>query len=564
LDKNKAIAALKKFISLEGKEKTIKFFGGEPLLEFRLFKALVKKARVYENKFKKSITLTVSTNGLLLNKDISDFLSKNKISAVVNIVAFKDNVSNWEERVKNIVRIPGVMLNYLIFPNSVSKLSSDFKKLVNLGFKNFNFLPVYYVAWKNGELSALSEGLNNVLMMYLQRPHDICINNLKVDNAIPLFTSSFALDCDGKVYLSDIILVSRSSKKINKIVSNDFLVKPDFNLKNFADNLMSGSEFSKSRKADKVLSDFVVRAKGLKKSQKRADIKIGFECNNKCKFCAQGSKRQSCGNKDIKEIKNELLNASLSCKEVVFTGGEPTIHKNLIELIKYAKNIGFKHIQIQTNGRMFAYKKFVEEIVGAGANEFAIAVHGHISSLHDYLTSADGSFFQSIKGIANLKESGQRVISNTVITKSNYSFLPQIAKLLIGLGVDQYQFAFVHPVGRAADNFYSLVPRMLMLEPFVKRGLELGIDSGVNVMTEAIPYCFMKGYEKYVAEKIIPETKVYDFGNIISDYTLYRRKEGKLKGPQCHLCSFFSLCEGPWREYPQHYGWQEFNPVLKK
>ena len=234
---------------------------------------------------------------------------------------------------------------------------------------------------------------------------------------------------------------------------------------------------------------------------------------------------------------------------------------DIIELVEYAKNLKFKVIQIQSNGRMFVYKDFCKKIIKAGANEFALALHGHIPQLHDYLTSVKGSFEQTVQGIKNLKSLGQRVIMNTVITKSNYRHLPEIAKLLINLRVDQYQLAFVHPLGNAKKNFDSIVPLMSLVQPYVKLALELGIKAGIKVMTEAIPYCLMKGYEKYIAENIMPKMKIFEENLVIEDFEKSRRKEGKRKGPQCKKCRYFFQCEGPWKEYPERFGFSEFKPI---
>lgn len=297
---------------------------------------------------------------------------------------------------------------------------------------------------------------------------------------------------------------------------------------------------------------------------KRADIKTNFSCNNHCLFCVQGKKRSRYPDKSTQQIKQEMESAIKDCQGLVLTGGEPTVRPDILELVAYAKNLGFKLIQIQSNGRMFAYNKFCKDIIAAGANEFGPALHGHIAQLHDYLTGAKGSFAQVVQGIKNLKSLGQAVLTNTVINKSNYRHLPQIAKLLVSLDVDQYQFAFVHPLGSARKNFSSIVPRMTLVESFVKRGLDIGIEADKIVMTEAIPYCFMRDYEDYVAERIIPDSKIYDYKKIIDDFTSARRNEGKSKGPRCRFCRYNMACEGPWREYPQHFGWNEFKPVLKK
>lgn len=298
---------------------------------------------------------------------------------------------------------------------------------------------------------------------------------------------------------------------------------------------------------------------------KRLDLKIGFSCNNFCKFCVQGEKRKTIGDKTLERIKKEMeLGAREGYEEIVITGGEPTIRKDIFEIVSFAKKLGFKNIQIQSNGRMFAYFDFCVEIVKAGATEFALALHGHNEECHDYLTSSPGSFKQTVNGIINLKKLGQKVIMNTVITKSNYRHLPEIAKLLIALNVDQFQFAMVHALGRAKENFDSIVPHFTLIEPYVKKALEIGIKAGKKVMTEAIPYCFMLGYEDCVAEKIIPSTKIYDFNFVVEDFTIARKVEGKAKGPQCKKCIFYSECEGPWKEYPERFGWGEFKPVLKK
>jgi MoaA/NifB/PqqE/SkfB family radical SAM enzyme len=292
----------------------------------------------------------------------------------------------------------------------------------------------------------------------------------------------------------------------------------------------------------------------------RVDIKTGWLCNNMCVFCVQGRKRDQYGNHTTEEVRKLLEDARKDSDSIVFTGGEVTIRKDFLELVRFAKDLGYRVIQVQTNGRMLAYRKMCEDLIAAGANEFSPALHGHVPELHDFLTNGRDAFRQTVRAIRNLKELGQPVITNTVITRSNHRHLPEIAALLLGLGVDQYQYAFVHPLGSASENFTAVVPRMSLVEPYVKRGLSLGIQAGRRVMTEAIPYCFMEGFEPWVAERIIPRTKIFEGHVTIDDYTEHRLTEGKSKGPRCRECAFDRVCEGPWREYPEHYGWDEFVP----
>ncbi|MBU2574730.1 MAG: radical SAM protein [Elusimicrobia bacterium] len=298
---------------------------------------------------------------------------------------------------------------------------------------------------------------------------------------------------------------------------------------------------------------------------KRVDIKISFRCNNLCRFCAQGHKRDLYPDRSAKNVVAELKKAySNGIRGVVFTGGEPSLHPDILDFIRAAKKTGFTTIQLQTNGRTLAYPDFCRKLVNAGLTEIGPSLHGAKAATHEALTGSAGSFTQTVAGIANAVKTGLSVITNTVINSANYKELPALAALLIKLGVSQYQFAFIHIVGTAVENSKRLVPRKTAVMPYIKKGLDLGLKKGLPCYTEAIPFCLMKGYEDCVAERIIPAGPVVDADRFIKDYGVYRRTEGKAKGPRCPACSYFKVCEGPWREYPALYGWKEFQPVSLK
>lgn len=298
--------------------------------------------------------------------------------------------------------------------------------------------------------------------------------------------------------------------------------------------------------------------------QKRVDIKTGFMCNNNCLFCVQAEKKPY-GNRPTKDILKDMDDAKKTgCNGVVFTGGEVSIRKDFFELLEYAKKLSFETIQVQTNARMFSDMDFCKKAVQAGMNEFGPALHGHIPELHDYLTRSPGSFEQTKQAIKNVKQHEISILTNTVVVKPNYRYLPQIAQLFVDLGVDQYQFAFVHAMGNANINFDQMVPWVSLAAPYIHKGLQVGIENGLKVMAEAMPFCVMKGYEKYVSELYIPDTEIRDISTYDPDFTKTRRTHGKVKFPKCKECKYDIICEGPWREYPEKRGNEEFQPVKGK
>jgi len=297
------------------------------------------------------------------------------------------------------------------------------------------------------------------------------------------------------------------------------------------------------------------------KTALRVDMKLGFSCNNRCRFCVQGDKRRRYADRSTEQAMERIDQAATHTDRIVLTGGEVTIRADIVPLVAHARSRGFREIQIQTNGRMLAYETLCRQLIAAGATEFSPALHGHVAELHDFLTRVPGSFEQTIRGIKNLVRLQVPIITNTVITRSNFRHLAAIAKLLVDLGVTQYQFAFVHGLGSAAKYFDSIVPRMELIAPHVTAGLEVGRTAGVWATTEAIPPCLLSGYEEHLAEWIVPDTRIYDADTILDSYEAYRWTEGKAKGPACHSCGWNPWCEGPWREYPERFDWSEFHAV---
>lgn len=191
------------------------------------------------------------------------------------------------------------------------------------------------------------------------------------------------------------------------------------------------------------------------------------------------------------------------------SGGEVTIRGDIVELLNYAKEIGYSDILLQTNGRMFFYRHFVKDMLECEVNGLFISIHASNSKMGDFQTRTKGSFDQTVQGIKNLKDFGfSGITTNTVINKHNYQHLPEIVKFLCSLGVEKIHLSFVHPAGWAYSNFEDIVPTMTEVLPYLHRAIDEVEKNGINCNVEALPFCLMKGYEKNILEPKLLSTEV--------------------------------------------------------
>ncbi|MBL7148113.1 MAG: radical SAM protein [Nanoarchaeota archaeon] len=298
------------------------------------------------------------------------------------------------------------------------------------------------------------------------------------------------------------------------------------------------------------------------KSKKKnvADITVGYQCNCNCLFCSVGDKRKELI-KTTEDIELDILEAKKLGVDVLgLGGGEPTIRKDIFEIVNFAKKQGFPTIRIQTNGQMFAYDWFVDKIIEAGANFFRFSIHGHNAKLHDKQTRVPGSFDRAIKGINNLKKRGFSVEVDIVINKVNYKFLPQFIEYLLSLGVFKFGFIYQTYVGNVNKNIDKLAIRISEVTPYLKEALEIAKNYNVdkNVIIN-IPFCLIEKYKKDTVEEAGFNTVIFNPEKTI-DLDL-NRFEDKIKTKGCKKCKYNNQCCGVWNDYAAIFGLGEIKPI---
>ncbi len=300
------------------------------------------------------------------------------------------------------------------------------------------------------------------------------------------------------------------------------------------------------------------------------DLKVGYSCNDACIHCVVDDFRDTLAekklaqDKTLEEIKLELRDARKRGDCVTITGGEPTIRPDIADIFKEAHELGF-NIMMQTNGRRLSSPELADTLCSFGPPTFCIALHGPDASVHEAITQRPGSFAETIKGIMNIVSRKAPVIGKIVLSKLNISVLPETVAKFVELGVRRINVAFPHAQGRARKLWETTVPNYSETVPYVRRCLELAATKGIAVNCETFMFCHLTGFEHCVAELGQQLEEYQEINQYGSDAGAQDWKQIRIsiksKFPQCASCRFDPICEGPWNEYAEAYGGDEFSPV---
>ncbi len=297
------------------------------------------------------------------------------------------------------------------------------------------------------------------------------------------------------------------------------------------------------------------------------DIKLSYACNNHCIHCVVADQRARAlaRGRDFRttaEVLAELEDARRrGFGLVTFTGGEPTLRRDLPVLVRRAVALGLA-VGLQTNGRVLCYAPAREALCGLGVR-FVVALHGADAEVHDAVTRAPGSFEQTLSAMTALASRGEKVTGKVVISRRNKASLPAIADVLLRVGVRRLNLTFPHGLGNAARDYRGVVPRLSEVLPPLREAVGRMERAGGEAVTEAIPLCVLGDLahiasENHYREHVRSEVRQLDQGP--RDWSRDRVVEGKAKAEVCRDCPDDDRCEGVWREYLETYGDEELGP----
>ena len=142
-----------------------------------------------------------------------------------------------------------------------------------------------------------------------------------------------------------------------------------------------------------------------------AIIDITNRCNLKCPVCfanasAAGYVYEPSAEAITGMLENLRKNDPVPATALQFSGGEPTIRNDLPDLIRKAKELGFRHVEVNTNGvRISQDVEYAKKLKAAGASTIYLQFDGLTSDVYKFIRGVD-LLETKMKAIENLRKAG--------------------------------------------------------------------------------------------------------------------------------------------------------------
>lgn len=312
------------------------------------------------------------------------------------------------------------------------------------------------------------------------------------------------------------------------------------------------------------------------------DIKLGVSCNNNCVHCVikptiyrikecepdsvvldSGIGMQCSSDLSFMKVTEILTGIPEDVGVIVLTGGEPTIRKDFISIVKWIYyNRLCTNISLQTNGRNLSDINLVKAIRRYSRNpSFAVAMHG-MEETHNKVVNnrkeTGNPFSETVQGIKNLYEVFGKDYKDirTEIVMSSYNIdeiYDTVRFHYEDLGVKMIGISYPHLADFSLKDVKRLspeVPKVLQTLKLINQYMLKHDD--LRIIMEEIPFCLYNKLEDEIRLESF-ETKerrnirVNYIGTTDDDFNSNWIKDHS-KFKKCKNCVLNNDCIGVWAE----------------
>ena len=232
-------------------------------------------------------------------------------------------------------------------------------------------------------------------------------------------------------------------------------------------------------------------------------------CNLRCVHCYSDSHAQKYSgeltHEEAKRVIDDLV--TFQVPAVLFSGGEPLVRPDLLELMEYAATSGLR-VTLSTNGTLID-QPTAQRLHEIGLTYVGISLDG-IGETNDLFRGKKGAFDDAVRGMRNCRAVSQKVGLRLTLTRRNCMDLHDIFNFIEAENIQRA--CFYHLVysgrGNAADELTKAEVRRAMdiilerTRSFHERGLKKEILTVDNHADNAYLYLKLGERQSARAEEV--------------------------------------------------------------
>ena len=180
---------------------------------------------------------------------------------------------------------------------------------------------------------------------------------------------------------------------------------------------------------------------------------VSWNVTNACNmYCAHCYRDAGCKAEDelsteqAKKLLTEIKRAGFQI--MIFSGGEPLMRPDILELVKFADGLGLFPV-FGTNGTLIT-PQMAKDLKAAGARAMGISLDSLDAAKHDKFRSFPGGWQGAVDGMKNCKAAGLPFQIHTTVMDWNAPELEDMIDFAVEIGARAHHFFFLVPTGRAA------------------------------------------------------------------------------------------------------------------
>jgi len=288
-----------------------------------------------------------------------------------------------------------------------------------------------------------------------------------------------------------------------------------------------------------------------------ANLDLTNRCNLTCPVCFANANTSGYVYEPDFETVRKMLQSLRDEKPVAgrivqFSGGEPTIYPRFLDVLRMAKEMGFSHTQVATNGIKFTDLEFAEQCKEAGLHTLYLQFDGVCDDIYRRTRGAS-LWEQKLQAIENVKKAGLKIVYVPTIVKGlNDHQIGDIIRLALeyiecSSGISFQPVAFTGRIARheleakrftLADFAHAVQKQTGICDPY-EDWFPLSCVTPFSKLLSALrgegtttlschPHCSLGTY-LFVDQnrKAVPVTRFVDVGPMLQEMDLLARKAGK-------------------------------------